>query len=59
MEEINCIVLREFCVPGGAYYPGRKLALGAVLREDWVRRGLVRKYKPRKRTVKMKTVVTT
>ena len=39
--ESNCIVLKEFNVPGGTYYPGRKLCLNAVLREQWVRCGFV------------------
>ena len=57
--EINCVVLKEFNVPGGTYQPGRKLNLNAVLLEKWVDGGFVRKYKPRKRSIKMKTVVTT
>ena len=57
--EVNCVVLKEFCVPGGTYCPGRKLNLSEVLLEDWVRRGFVRRYKPRKRAVKMNTAVTT
>ncbi len=38
----NCVVLREFVVPGGVYRPGMELGLNAVLLEDWVRRGFVR-----------------
>ena len=72
--ENNCIVLKEFNVPGGTYYPGRELSLNAVLLDKWVLHGFVeligeetaerkpepeRKKKPRKRrTVKTNTAVT-
>lgn len=42
MEKNNCVVCREFNVSGGTYYLGRELCLGAVLLEDWVRRGFVK-----------------
>ena len=41
MVETNCVVLREFNVPGGTYHPGRKLSLNAVLLDQWVRHGFV------------------
>lgn len=64
--ENNCVVLREFEVPGGTYYPGRELCLDAVLLEKWTLGRLVgpiqEEVKPKKkrkrRTVKVKTVVT-
>lgn len=40
--ESNCVVLKEFNVPGGTYRPGRELGLNAVLLEEWVRSGFVR-----------------
>ena len=41
MVETNCVVLREFNVPGGTYHPGRKLGLNAILLEKWVLSGFV------------------
>ena len=68
--ESNCVVLKEFNVPGGTYYPGRELSLGAVLLEKWVLHGFVElltdekpkpkpKPKRKRRTVKANTAVTT
>lgn len=39
--EANCVVLREFNVPGGTMYPGRELGLNAILLEKWVLSGFV------------------
>lgn len=58
--EINCVTIKNFEVPGCIYYPGMELCLGAVLLEDWVKRGFVRPKKKRrkKRTVKTNTAIT-
>lgn len=63
--ENNCVVIREFEVPGGTYLPGRKLGLDATLLESWIQFGFVKplvvkdpkpKKKRRKRTVKVTTL---
>lgn len=58
----NCVVLKEFNVPGGTYQPGRELCLAEILLEKWEQSGFVERLevvKPtrRKRTVKAKTAV--
>lgn len=70
----NCVVINEMGIPGmpgATYLPGRELCLGAVLLEDWQRRGFVRligeraaaekpapEKKKRKRAIKTNKAVT-
>ncbi len=72
--DYNCITIKNFNGPGCEYWPGMKLALGAIQLHEWLRFGFVKLWeaepepdieseaepeKPkRKRTMRATTAVT-